>query len=287
MDPVAARAVFDSLLAAYGPQHWWPAQTPFEVMVGAVLTQNTAWVNVERGLERLQSRLGGPAALGAEQILALPEADLAECLRSVGYFNVKARRLRSFCAEYLDAGGLDGLTRLDTLALRRRLLAIHGVGPETADDMVLYAFDRPVFVVDAYTRRLGGRLGLLGGSSRRRSTSSIPGVVGGSSKPGATPAPSACPPSLVARRRFWPGMASIPGAQGAASGTTSSIPGVVDGEAGYETIRHVFELALGPDVPLFNEYHALIVRHAKDVCRTKPRCEGCCLRGLCVFPAAG
>jgi endonuclease-3 related protein len=254
MDPVAARAVFDSLLAAYGPQHWWPAQTPFEVMVGAVLTQNTAWVNVERGLERLQSRLGGPAALGAEQILALPEADLAECLRPVGYFNVKARRLRSFCAEYLDAGGLDGLTRLDTLALRRRLLAIHGVGPETADDMVLYAFDRPVFVVDAYTRRLGGRLGLLGGSS----------------KPGAAPAPSACPPSLAARRR-----------------STSSIPGGVDGEAGYETIRHVFERALGPDVPLFNEYHALIVRHAKDVCRTKPRCEGCCLRGLCAFPAAG
>ena len=154
-----------------------------------------------------------------EQILALPEADLAESLRPVGYFNVKAQRLRSFCAEYLEAGGLEGLGRLDTLALRRRLLAIHGVGPETADDMVLYAFARPVFVVDAYTRRLGGRLGLL------------------------------------------------------------------DGEAGYETVRHAFEHALGLDVPLFNEYHALIVRHAKDVCRTKPRCEACCLRHLCPIPA--
>jgi endonuclease-3 related protein len=215
------RAVFDALLAAHGPQHWWPGETSFEVMVGAVLTQNTAWVNVERALERLMQRLGGPFDLGAEQILALPEADLADCLRPVGYFNVKARRLRSFCAGYLDAGGLDGLARLDTPALRHRLLAIHGVGPETADDMVLYAFDRPVFVVDAYTRRLGGRLGLL------------------------------------------------------------------DGQAGYETIRHGFERALGPDVPLFNEYHALIVRHAKDVCRTKPRCEGCCLRGLCAFPAVG
>lgn len=220
MDPVAARAVFDTLLAAYGPQHWWPAKTPFEVMVGAVLTQNTAWVNVERGLERLQARLSGPAGLGAEQILALPEAGLAECLRPVGYFNVKAQRLRSFCSEYLTAGGLDGLACLDTLTLRRRLLAIHGVGPETADDMVLYAFERPVFVVDAYTRRLGGRLGLL------------------------------------------------------------------DHQAGYETIRHAFEQALGPDVPLFNEYHALIVRHAKDVCRSRPRCGGCCLRDLCPFPRA-
>jgi endonuclease III related protein len=189
-------------------------------MVGAVLTQNTAWVNVERGLERLTARLGGPAELGPEQILALPEADLAETLRPVGYFNVKAQRLRSFCEEYLEAGGLDGLGRLETQALRHRLLAIHGVGPETADDMVLYAFERPVFVVDAYTRRLGGRLGLL------------------------------------------------------------------DADAGYETIRHGFEYALGPDVPLFNEYHALIVRHAKDVCRSKPRCADCCLRGLCPFPVA-
>ena len=221
MDPAAARTVFEALLDAYGPQHWWPAQTPFEVMVGAVLTQNTAWVNVERGLGRLVQRLGGPSDLDAEQILALREADLADCLRPVGYFNVKARRLRSFCAGYLDAGGLDGLARLDTLALRHRLLAIHGVGPETADDMLLYAFDRPVFVVDAYTRRLGGRLGLL------------------------------------------------------------------DGEAGYETIRHGFERALGPDVPLFNEYHALIVRHAKDVCRSRPRCEGCCLRRLCPLVGAG
>ncbi len=109
MDPAAARTLFDALLAAYGPQYWWPAETPFEVMVGAVLTQNTAWVNVERGLGRLTERLGGSAALGAEELLALPEAELAECLRPVGYFNVKARRLRSFCAGYLDAGGLEGL----------------------------------------------------------------------------------------------------------------------------------------------------------------------------------
>lgn len=217
MDPAATRTVFDTLFAAYGLQHWWPAETPFEVMVGAILTQNTAWNNVERGLERLGEHLGGLTNLGPEPILALPEVELAECLRPVGYFNVKARRLRAFCADYLSAGGLEGLGRLDTLVLRRRLLATNGVGPETADDMVLYAFERPVFVVDAYTRRLGGRLGLL------------------------------------------------------------------DAEADYETIRHGFEQALGPDAPLFNEYHALIVRHAKEFCRSKPRCEGCCLRGLCPF----
>ena len=218
MDQALARDVFHTLLATYGPQHWWPAETRFEVMVGAVLTQNTAWTNVELGLRRLGDRLGGVTNLDAESILALPEAELAECLRPVGYFNVKARRLRAFCADYLETGGREGLARLDTLALRRRLLATNGVGPETADDMLLYAFERPVFVVDAYTRRLGGRLGLL------------------------------------------------------------------DAEAGYEAIRHGFEAALGLDVPLFNEYHALIVRHAKATCRTEPRCDGCCLRSLCPFP---
>jgi endonuclease-3 related protein len=208
-------AVFRALHAAYGPQDWWPGETPFEVMVGAVLTQNTAWVNVERALARLTGRI----ALTAEAILSLPVDELAELLRPVGYFNVKARRLRTFCADFLRHGGLDGLATASTADLRHRLLAIHGVGAETADDMLLYAFDRPVFVVDAYTRRIFSRLGALGG------------------------------------------------------------------DEGYETIRHGFERALGPDTALFNEYHALIVRHGKDVCRTRPRCVDCCLRALCPFDA--
>lgn len=202
---------FEALRAAHGPQRWWPAETPFEVMVGAVLTQNTAWVNVERGLARLTAL----TALAPESILELPEADLADCLRPVGYFNVKARRLRAFCAAFLAQGGLEGLSRLATPALRHRLLAVKGVGPETADDMLLYAFHRPVFVVDAYTRRLFVRLGDLAGNE------------------------------------------------------------------GYETIRHAFEHALGPDPLLFNEYHALIVRHGKEVCRTRPRCGDCCLADGC------
>ena len=205
------RAVYETLDAAYGPQHWWPAETPFEVMVGAVLTQNTAWTNVERALGRLAARI----PLDAESILGLDEPELADAIRPAGYFNVKARRLRAFCRGFLDAGAMDGLTGLDTGELRHALLAIHGIGPETADDMVLYAFERPVFVVDAYTRRIFLRLGLLAG------------------------------------------------------------------DEGYEAVRSLFERALGPDVPVFNAYHALIVRHGKDVCRTRPNCAGCCLRAGC------
>ena len=145
MSPERVRAVFDALLAAHGAQHWWPAETPFEVMAGAVLTQNTAWANVERALALLSERI----ALDPTEILALPLDDLTACLRPVGYFNVKARRLRAFCIELIGAGGIAGLARLETGELRRRLLSIHGIGPETADDMLLYALQRPVFVVDA------------------------------------------------------------------------------------------------------------------------------------------
>ena len=211
MNTDRCRHVYTTLDTAYGPQGWWPAQTPFEVMVGAVLTQNTAWTNVERALERLTERI----ELTAEAILALDEIELADALRPSGYFNIKARRLRAFCAGFIAGGGLAGLAAMETQGLRRHLLAIPGVGPETADDMLLYAFERPVFVVDAYTRRVFSRLGLLHGGE------------------------------------------------------------------GYETIRAAFEQALGPDVPLFNAYHALIVRHGKDCCRTRPRCDACCLRPQC------
>jgi endonuclease-3 related protein len=143
----------------HGPQQWWPAQTGFEVMVGAVLTQNTAWGNVERALARLCERI----ELQPQALLSLPEAELAERLRPVGYYNVKARRLRGLCEALLAAGGEPALAALPTAALRTWLLAIHGVGPETADDILLYCFERPVFVVDAYTRRLFERLGVLAG----------------------------------------------------------------------------------------------------------------------------
>ena len=115
MEPERVHAVYATLTAAYGPQGWWPAQTPFEVMVGAVLTQNTAWTNVERALERLTGRI----PLTAEAIQALEEAELADALRPAGYFNVKARRLRAFCQAYVEAGGWSGLSALATPDLRR------------------------------------------------------------------------------------------------------------------------------------------------------------------------
>lgn len=150
-------AVFERLHAAHGPQRWWPGDTPFEVMVGAVLTQNTAWTNVERAIAGLK----GADALEARRLMELDEAVLAGLIRPAGYFNVKARRLRNFCRWYLEQGGYEALAALDTEPLRAGLLSVNGVGPETADDILLYAFERPVFVIDAYTRRLFGRLGAI------------------------------------------------------------------------------------------------------------------------------
>jgi endonuclease-3 related protein len=211
--PTSLRRIFEALLETYGPQHWWPADTPFEVMVGAILTQNTAWTNVEKALGRLTERI----SLQPEALIDLPREELAALLRPVGYFNVKAERLQGFCTELLEAGGETGLAAVETGTLRARLLAIRGIGPETADDILLYAFERPVFVVDAYTRRLFERLGVL------------------------------------------------------------------RGDEGYEQIRSLFEQALGLDVGLFNEYHALIVRHAKEVCRARrPVCESCMLSDRCL-----
>lgn len=157
------RSVHDRLLAAFGPQHWWPGETPFEVMVGAVLTQNTAWTNVERAIANLKAA----QALSVAAILDMEDTDLADLIRPAGYFNVKTRRLKALCAflhaadvadeprELAHQGGLE--------ELRPRLLAVHGVGEETADSILLYALDLPSFVVDAYTRRIFNRLGFIAG----------------------------------------------------------------------------------------------------------------------------
>jgi endonuclease-3 related protein len=158
-DARTMRGLLERLRDAYGPQHWWPGDSPFEVMVGAVLTQNTAWSNVERAISSLRA----VGALSPELIVALPHERLAALIRPAGYFNVKARRLQSFCRFLVESGGEPALADTPTETLRARLLAVHGIGPETADDILLYAFERPVFVIDAYTRRLFGRLGLASG----------------------------------------------------------------------------------------------------------------------------
>ena len=200
--------IYHCLFETYGPQEWWPGETPLEIMIGAVLTQNTAWSNVERAIVNLKE----DGLLTLEALLQLTPAELAERIRPAGYFNVKARRLLSLCRFLADNPVVE---RLPLAVLRERLLGVHGIGPETADDILLYAFERPVFVIDAYTRRLFSRLGL------------------------------------------------------------------VEARVSYETLRRGFEQALGPQTGLYNEFHALIVHHAKSSCRTRPQCATCCLRGMC------
>lgn len=149
--------LFQKLLSAYGPQQWWPAESPFEVMVGAILTQNTAWERVEAAIANLRQQ----ALLDPQRMVELEQSQLAEVIRPSGYFNLKAKRLQAYCTWYLQHA--QKLEEIEMEALREALLEVHGVGPETADDILLYALDRPVFVVDAYTRRIFQRVGWLEG----------------------------------------------------------------------------------------------------------------------------
>lgn len=148
---------YDLLSAAYGHQRWWPADSPLEVCVGAILTQNTSWSNVERAIRQLKSA----GCLTIESLSDLPTERLAQIIRPAGYFNVKARRLKAFVTAVKrdHAGLLDQLLTGPTATVRARLLDIKGVGPETADSMLLYAGSHPSFVVDAYTRRIFSRHG--------------------------------------------------------------------------------------------------------------------------------
>lgn len=201
----ALRALYRRLYQTYGPQHWWPADSAFEIMVGAILTQNTAWSNVTRAIQNLQVA----DALDHGAIMKMTERRLAKLVRPAGYFNVKARRLKNYVRWFVEEGGFGKLNRLQDATLRERLLSVNGVGPETADDILLYAFARPVFVIDAYTRRLLVKLKLIAGDEP------------------------------------------------------------------YEDLRRMFETALPADVEQFKEYHALIVRHAKQKCNQHADCRHC------------
>lgn len=180
-------------------------------MLGAILTQNTAWTNVEKAIAGLK-QAGG---LDAQSILHMDEARLAGLIRPSGYFNQKAARLKLFCAFYLEHGGEAGMAQLNDP--RAALLALKGIGPETADSILLYALHKPVFVIDAYTRRIFSRLGLC------------------------------------------------------------------EADISYHALQDWFHAQLPADVPMFNEYHALIVQHAKRHCRSSPGCGGCPLGDICGF----
>jgi endonuclease-3 related protein len=152
--------IYELLLEAYGPQHWWPAESPLEVLVGAVLTQNTNWHGVEKAMANLKHH----NLLNPLRLQATPTEDLAMLIKPAGYFNLKARRLKNLIAFIIGAysGDLEKMGQADSSRLRKELLAVNGVGPETADSILLYALQKPVFVVDTYTYRVMSRHGLIG-----------------------------------------------------------------------------------------------------------------------------
>ena len=207
--------VYERLYQCYGPQGWWPGEGPLEVVLGAILTQAAAWRNVELALKNLKDA----GLWSLEAIRHCPHEKLAATIRPCGYYITKARKLKAF-AEYINQhyqGSLEAFLSQDTQQLRAELLSIYGIGPETADDIVLYAAEKPSFVIDAYTRRILHRMGL------------------------------------------WPGRLS----------------------GKYEDLQRLFHENLPEDGGLFNEYHALLDRHAKETCAKRPRCHDCCLRDIC------
>ena len=212
--------IYHRLYNVYGTQRWWPGESPFEVIVGAILVQNTAWINAQRAIGNLRDA----ELLSVERLYSLPAEELESLIRSAGYYRMKTRRLRNLLEHLVTHydGSIHRLFELDTESLRHELLSINGIGPETADSILLYAAERPVFVVDTYTQR-------------------------------------------VLKRHRW-----------------------IDENAGYDMLQSHFHRHLEPDVSVYNEFHALIVRIGNLHCRKTPRCEDCPLEqwipeeGLCL-----
>ena len=152
--------MYDLLFANFGPQNWWPAETELEVMIGAILTQNTAWINVEKAISNLKNR----DLVSLERLASLSIEDLAREIRPAGYYNIKAKRLKNLISFIFDQydGNLAGLLQEESGRLREGLLSVNGVGPETADSIILYAAKKPLFVVDAYTHRILNRHAMAG-----------------------------------------------------------------------------------------------------------------------------
>ena len=207
--------IHQQLLHHYGAQHWWPAEEPFEVIVGAILTQSAAWSNVEKALTNMKEA----GVLSPKALRRLSLSEVATLIYPSGYYNAKALKLKSL-ADWLGENyddDLDALFAQNTDRLRGQLLSIHGIGPETADSIMLYAAGKPIFVIDTYTRRIISRIG------------------------------------LAVEKNSYPAYQSL------------------------------FMDNLPADAELFNEYHALMVRLAKNVCRNRPLCQQCCLNDICQF----
>jgi endonuclease-3 related protein len=204
--------IYQRLYKTFGPQHWWPGETPFEVIIGAILTQNTAWVNVKKAINNLKKKnLLTPMALRK-----VSQKRLAKLIRPAGYYNQKAKKVKNFIQFLFDnyRGGPKRMFSEDFLVLRAKLLDVNGIGLETADSILLYAGNKPIFVVDAYTRRILSRHNLI------------------------------------------------------------------KTDASYTEIQNYFMDNLENEVKLFNEFHALLVRLGKEICKPKSNCRICPLRGI-------
>jgi endonuclease III related protein len=151
--------IYRTLYQTYGPRHWWPGETSFEVMVGAILTQNTSWRNVEKAIQKLK----GKGVLNPEGIHHLKRSELARLIKSSGYYRIKTDRLKSFIDFLFEEydGNIKKMGRERLGELREKLLGVKGIGPETADSILLYGLKKPIFVVDAYTRRILSRHGII------------------------------------------------------------------------------------------------------------------------------
>lgn len=215
-------SVYQHLLSHYSTQGWWPINTvykkrssltheeKFEIIIGALLTQNTAWTNVEKALNELRKN----KCLSIKAILETKQETLAQYIKSSGYNNQKAERLK-ILAQFLLQHPLDDLQKMEIKELRTLLLSVKGIGPETADSIILYAFMKPSFVIDTYTKRIMSRLGLC-----RKDVS-------------------------------------------------------------YDELQMLMMIGVEKDVEMYNEYHALLVEHAKRYCKVKPLCEVCILKDVC------
>ncbi len=246
----AIRASYHTLFSAWGRQHWWPAQSRFEVIVGAYLTQNTAWTNVAKALRNLRRE----RLLIIQGIRRTPQAELEQWIRPSGYFRQKAQRLKAFVS-FLDeryGGSLARMFARPTAELREELLALHGVGPETADSILLYAGNHPVFVVDAYTRRILERHEMVSSAAGYDEIRQLlEQALGEKSTPTGPPKQSLDKAPLTSA-----------GPRG-----SSHPPSAVS------------EASRSPLVQVFNEMHGLIVGVGKNYClKSQPQCEQCPLQ---------
>lgn len=232
MDINQLNRIYSIMARTYGKQGWWPIYSPakgsseyglnapgddndiFEIIIGAILTQNVAWVNVEKALCALKKN----RLLSPKKLHKTDDSLIASCIRPAGYYNQKTIKIKNFLNWFKEMGySFDEMKSMKTAVLRERLLGINGIGPETADSILLYAFNRKIFVVDAYTKRIFSRLALTSADDT------------------------------------------------------------------YVKVQEFFHREFKGTVKKFNEFHALIVVHGKDICRNKPLCPECCIKEICFY----